>query len=386
MEKTAIRIAELLAKHLDNTLSSSEREELYSYLPAEKVEQLSSDFTESHEQQEVLNLYFESRKENVWKKINTKQAKVRSIHYKKYIVAAASIFLVATAAALWVYQLAQKSEEHVFYTKVIPDHTYGQKNDVSPGSNRTHVELANGKIVDAQKDVLRISIDAKPEIQMNAESAEIAVQRLEDIKTIKTPRTSNIKIILPDQSVVWLNSSSSLSLDPAFNQKTRQVKLIGEAYFQVAKMPSKPFKVIAHSDTVMVLGTSFNVNNYNKNNLVTLVEGSVSMRNERGNQVKLNPGYQAFTGRDGLQTRKVEVRKFISWKDGYFYFRHDRLKDVLAQLAAWYDIELDVKVEQTTSISGTIAKTATLAEAVSILSDVSGLKFRINNRILTISK
>src|SRR6185437_16499140 len=80
--------------------------------------------------------------------------------------------------------------------------------------------------------------------------------------TISTPRGGQYLLILADGSKVWLNAASSLRFPANFVGRERKVELIGEAYFEVAKNPSMPFKVKLNGMEVEVLGTHFNINSY----------------------------------------------------------------------------------------------------------------------------
>ncbi len=94
---------------------------------------------------------------------------------------------------------------------------------------------------------------------------------------ITTPRGSQYSIVLPDGSKVWLNAASSLKFPVVFNGNERKIELDGEGYFKVAPDKNKPFKVVTGNQMVQALGTTFNVNAYSDEVVVstTLVEGSV---------------------------------------------------------------------------------------------------------------
>lgn len=80
------------------------------------------------------------------------------------------------------------------------------------------------------------------------------------IKTFATNSRQIKKVVLPDQSVVWLNSNSEISFDKNFNRRSlRNVKLRGEAFFEVQPNPARPFQVETPHGLIEVLGTSFNV-------------------------------------------------------------------------------------------------------------------------------
>ena len=97
---------------------------------------------------------------------------------------------------------------------------------------------------------------------------------------MEVPLGSQTKVILPDSSVVCLNSGSVLKYDPAFlRKKSREVYLIGEGYFEVQKNPEKPFIVHADDINVKVLGTVFNVRSYPEDSEieVSLIKGRVNV-------------------------------------------------------------------------------------------------------------
>lgn len=380
MDYNHIYIASLLAKYQSGILSSAEMEELQQLLPKDQLEQICAAYEEERSRNEELLYYFESRKLDAWKKLQNPPAQ-KMIKWRDWrvMLRIAATLLFILGLSLWVFKTG---EQRVFYNEVVPDKIYGQQNDVSPGRNQTLIKMADGKEVNVRQDLLKITNDSV----IAGEGRSFAAS-LSEVKTIRTPKAGNIEILLPDQSRVWLNASSELSLDRRFNAVNRMVYLKGEAYFEVMHNERKKFQVVSGQDTVSVYGTSFNVNCYNQKFQTTLVEGSVGLDDAKGNHLNLIPGYQGSRNKGRLVSRKVETLKYTSWKDGYFYFNRDNLRDVLAKLEQWYDIEIYPETEiKSIYISGTIGKNASLAEAVATLSDVSKLKFKIQNRTLTITK
>ena len=103
-------------------------------------------------------------------------------------------------------------------------------------------------------------------------------QELAQMMEIKTNPGMTTSLTLPDGTLVFLNSESTLSYPSCFDGDTRNVNLQGEAYFEVAKNPEKKFIVsTSHQSQIEVLGTHFNVEAYEKENRVsaTLVEGKI---------------------------------------------------------------------------------------------------------------
>lgn len=99
---------------------------------------------------------------------------------------------------------------------------------------------------------------------------------------------------LPDGSTVLLNKDSELSYADTFGSESRQVILKGEAYFNVARDPSRPFIVRTRNVTTTVLGTAFNVKAYEDESevKVTVTRGKVQVANERKTLGIITPDQQ----------------------------------------------------------------------------------------------
>lgn len=116
------------------------------------------------------------------------------------------------------------------------------------------------------------------------------------------------------------------------------MELLGEGYFEVKSDPERPFIVRTLGVDTRVLGTEFNVQAYEGQPVnITLVEGSVAVKEASGEEVILKPGENACLADGVLNVEKVDVQLFTSWKDGFFYFEDVRLEDLLAELGRWYD-------------------------------------------------
>lgn len=168
-----------------------------------------------------------------------------------------------------------------------------------------------------------------------------ATQEEPPVVKISVPRGGEYKLRLGDGSVVWLNSESALEYPAAFTGTRREVKLTGEAYFEVAKDDGVPFVVAAKGAEIVVTGTSFNVAAYEADDALTatLVSGSVNVV-AGGQVVGLTPGKQAVVpGAGGISVTDVDADLYTSWTRGVFEFDDMRLRDICERLARWYDVE-----------------------------------------------
>ena len=145
-------------------------------------------------------------------------------------------------------------------------------------------------------------------------------------------------VVLPDSTVVYLNSESTLRYPSTFEGRNqRKVELTGEAFFKVIKDVEKPFIVsTTHQSQIEVLGTSFNVEAYDDMSDVstTLIEGKVNFSFQTGAQKKrvaLKPGqkvvYDSTNGTTHLYETSGETE--TSWKDGKIIFNNTSLNDAL---------------------------------------------------------
>jgi len=155
---------------------------------------------------------------------------------------------------------------------------------------------------------------------------------------------------LSDGTKVWLNSGSELQFPLHFNGDKREVQLKGEAFFEVTKNENHPFRVNAAELKVEVLGTSFNVVNFDDDTQseIVLVTGKVALSSESGKSRKsfgtMIPGQRVIyeKSKKNIIVQKVEVDKYISWREGNLIFRDDDMEEVVKKLSRWYNVEMTI--------------------------------------------
>jgi transmembrane sensor len=172
------------------------------------------------------------------------------------------------------------------------------------------------------------------------------VSAVEALTTEQTHRGEKSTIELPDGTMVHLNSNSQVTFSQQFKGETREVNLIGEAYFVVSHDVAKPFIVITKNTTTKVLGTTFNIRaHHNKDIEITLVDGKINVGSSNGGQATLAPGQQAVISVDTqlINTKNVDVNQYIGWKDNILFFNRVTLVDAAERLGEWYDVNIDIK-------------------------------------------
>jgi ferric-dicitrate binding protein FerR (iron transport regulator) len=116
-----------------------------------------------------------------------------------------------------------------------------------------------------------------------------------------------------------------------------------EAYFEVTHDVAKKFLVDANGVTTEVLGTHFNVNAYSDEEAVkvTLLQGSVRVTTPGNKNIIIKPGQQALSA-DGklLANNSINIEEVMAWKNGMFKFNRTDLREIMRQIARWYDVEV----------------------------------------------
>ncbi len=156
-------------------------------------------------------------------------------------------------------------------------------------------------------------------------------------------------VSLPDGSTVFLNSSSRFIRPAEFSENERVVQLIGEAYFEIARDPDRPF--IIHSNNVLtqVLGTKFNVKSYPEEDIlsISVVEGNVRVSRKNTNPgvwIEIGAGEEYVFDHSTMigEVRAFSEDKVLGWREGRFVFDSSPLQRVLPILSRKFDMEFEL--------------------------------------------
>lgn len=192
--------------------------------------------------------------------------------------------------------------------------------------------------------------------------------------------------ILPDGTHVILNSNSTIVYPSHFDEKSRNVQLNGEAYFEVTKNSRQPFMVRTPQKAVVkVYGTQFNVEAYadDKTITATLVEGSIAMayENKKSNwtEQEIQPGQEIVytAAQQQIKIDQADVEVITSWKDGKLIFRDTPFKEVLKMPSKRFDVDFVVKNPKCfeASFTGVLEKQR-LGRILEYISVSSNIKFK----------
>jgi len=180
--------------------------------------------------------------------------------------------------------------------------------------------------------------------------ADLAVDSLEII----APVGSQTVVQLSDGTEVNLNYASRIKYPRNFNGNTREITLIGEAYFDVAHNPDKPFIVKTGAINVKAVGTEFNVRAYPADNDIstTLVEGKVIIEKVFPDH-KTSPINTMMPGQnvtynlnsENAVSTEVNINKYIAWKDGKMVFDNTPITEVAKELSRKFNVDIEIADE-----------------------------------------
>lgn len=383
MDEQYIRVAELVARYLEDEITHDELKELKGIIkkyPAlqswidnkdvslQKIEQRLSDYR---------SINIEAEWQAVMERHNSHLR--RKNRFKQWWAVAASVVTVCLIGGALL--LNDKSAERLANTDP-------QKVELVPGRGIATLTISDGSTILLEENEHRTIVDGDMILDAAASILDYQKAKGGELHTHKlhVPFGGTYQIQLADGTKVWLNSDSDLEYPSAFVGSERKVKVRGEAYFEIAKDPSKPFKVEVEGTEIEALGTAFNINTHlYKGKIKTiLTEGKIKVSTSDQSKV-IEHGYQTISGNGRIEVGKADLEEAMAWKEGYFYFNSKSLKEVLEEISRWYRVEVDIQVPLSEKrYMGGIKKSESIDAVCAILSDLTSYQILIENQKLIV--
>lgn len=228
------------------------------------------------------------------------------------------------------------------------------------------------------------SIECSPAGEVRINGRRVASAKPARMNRLVVPEGKRADITLSDGSRVWINSGSAFSFPAVFEGGERRVSIEGELYIDVTPDPARPFIVHnAYFDT-RVLGTSFDVSAYSDADRpasVVLVHGAVEITTGEGEQIQLGPNDMFSLKAGNYTVVQVDPSQYVSWKDGLLTFTSFTLERVIAQIAAYYRVEIvcDPAVREL-CCSGKLVLFDELPDTLDVLSGILPVSCRIERQ------
>lgn len=167
--------------------------------------------------------------------------------------------------------------------------------------------------------------------------------------TISVPMGQRVNLKLPDGTSVWLNACSEIVYPAVFSGKKREVKLNGEAYFEVTHHAESPFVVRTEKCSIEVLGTKFNVEAYSgsDNFSAALMEGSVKVTDNvsSSSPVLLKPDQEVRLKDGRLSVSSIHDYDHFRWREGLVCFKDMNFNELMKRFEKCYGIRIFVENE-----------------------------------------
>lgn len=232
-------------------------------------------------------------------------------------------------------------------------------------------------------------------VQITPESIRFTAQNHSEVSEnqiykIIVPEGKKYLLSLVDSTNVELNSNTNIAFTNSTTSKQRNIKLKGEAFFDVTHDKNRPFIVQSSDLKIQVLGTEFNVSNYETNGFTstTLIDGSINVSTQQGESKIITPGYQAILrhNQSTIVVEKVNVQKAVSWTTNRMIFEDETLAHITEKLSAWYPVTFNLNGEniKQTSFTGTLKKENSLIHFLQMLKYTEGISYKINNDQVTL--
>ena len=223
---------------------------------------------------------------------------------------------------------------------------------------------------------------------------------------VETQKGSRTTVQLPDGTKVWLNADSKIYYDENFTKAFREVRLEGEAFFDVKKDSSRPFLIRTNEIDIKVLGTRFNVKSYKDEDETetSLVTGSIeiSIKNNPDKKIILHPNEKLVvkhrsrkdsTAKKNYAEEALLLVKAMRqdavyksspetlWMQNKLVFDGETLSEVCKKLERWYDVKIHIQDESLKSQTYTgIFDGETLLNVLTALKLTDKLDFSIHNK------
>ena len=397
MEKTIkyIKLAELIAKEVTETLSDNERRKLDELLNDKAVRSIYTKAKSTLQSEQYSKSEKEINVDEVRVKLENRLSPLKKVESKKNnivnFIKYAAIISIPLGVMLWVLFSSLPNDQSI------------ADDAINPGSTKATLYLSDGATVDLidpkneqikEGDFL-ISNDSAKGLNYQYHHEHLEMTEVLENRLV-TPRGGEYNIILSDGTKVWLNAVSEIRYPVKFIGKTRKVKIKGEVYFEVAHNKKQPFVVEADNIEVEVLGTHFNIMAYEneKNIETTLVQGAIrvtgSGSNGKAKSYKLSPGKQAVYSRfdNSISVKEVDPDIYTAWIKGKFLWSNQNLEFIMNQLERWYDVDVVYDSEELMKyrFNARLQRYGNIDDILRKLEMTTDIVFETNNQTITVKR
>ena len=374
-------------KHIPEIISDLISKDLLGLLDQEQQEELNRLCNEYHIREE--------EREGILARLETKDSFNAGAAYRQFSIKTGrrSIYRHLSVAAAVVLLLGISGLAY-FYLRPVEPEVIPMAKEIEPGKSKATITLASGEKIELEN--LNRRLQETDGTHLQAGSGELVYEesgsKTELIyNTIDIPRGGEYRLVLSDGTKVWLNSETQLKYPVHFSGDVREVFLKGEAYFEVTHNEKKRFIVSTSMGEIQVLGTSFNVRDYQDENRVvtTLETGQVRYVSGKHQVVDLIPGYMLEDCPQGIGVpQKVNTTLYTGWKDGKYIFDDVSVEEIMQTLERWYDVKVFYANDYVKNLhfTGDLEKYATINTILNFMETGGDVRFSINGNTIIVGR
>jgi len=216
----------------------------------------------------------------------------------------------------------------------------------------------------------------------------------ETFTEIRSLKGEKKEVTLKDGTTVFLNSGSSVFISSRFDKTTREVKLSGEAFFEVHHDASKPFIIHSGKLQTTVLGTSFDIKAYPEDEQVKVSVATGKVKVEKpGNALKTyakalthNQSLVYDKLKDSHRVTRVNVDSISAWRTNHLNFDNASYEEIARMLSRWYNLDVTLRPGSHDGKRYTLSFYNERPDKVlNVLSALSGMTYTMNGRKVLIN-
>lgn len=320
-------------------------------------------------------------KQEIYRSILTRVAQSkRRKRLMLWVGASAALLLITFTSLLFTTQLKRAQSIHSTDLETIMGQTLPSEEIVLISGERK-AQLSQNAHVELTKERKAVITDS------SSHTSELLLADT-DLNRLIVPKGRRSNLTLADGTKVWLNSGTELEFPGTFSAESREIRMDGEIYLEVAHNPDIPFIVHAHGMDIIVQGTAFNITAYSEdqNRSVVLVEGKIRVETENKLTAEILPNEKIDIIGNHISKEVVDVTEYISWKNGVMVFNSTPMSEILKKIGRYYNVQFEGTTDIPLSKQTCTGKLFLSNNLDSVMTSVSLLSSTVykreNNRIL----
>lgn len=371
-------INSIIQKQLTGEITEDDKKRLEAWIESSQENRaMYGEFMSATNLTERYECYAEADEQRAWMNFRKEHFTIRSIQWKKVLRYAAMLMLPVVGAILSMWILEQmNSKPAISYETRI-----AMKRSEQMGKQKATLIFADGKKINLKTPLgrpLQREENRAPASSLLKKNKKEPVTESGHNQLITHP-DSEYWVIFEDGTIVHLNYNTTLKYPSHFSPHHRTVYLDGEAYFQVAKDSDRPFRVVTSSGVVTQYGTSFNVNTHTEGcTKVVLVEGSVSVTPQKGEEQMIKPGELAvlYASLPKAEVKSVNVESYVAWNTGRFVFENCSFEELMDVISVWYGKKIIFESDdiRKMSFTGDIDRYSSIVPVMNAIERVTNLE------------